>query len=111
MPMYSYACERCGFSALEARAVSVRDICPECVRCSQPMSRVFEPPRAVIRSQNDALTVEQMKELRMFDGAVAHKNWLETPAVQTRIREGKMEVETKGPKELIPSLPSSGKFI
>jgi len=74
------------------------------------MRRVFEPAGAIIRSQNDSLTVEQMKELRMFDGAVAHKKWLETPTIQARIRDGKMDVETRGPRELIPNLPTSGKF-
>ena len=82
MPIYTFLCDSCGGCTDSVRAVAERDSAPRCETCGSATTRQFLGGFGTVRSRNDSLTIDQMKELKVYKGALAHKRWLESPEVQ-----------------------------
>ena len=44
MPLYEYLCKYCNEMLVENKSAEDRDVLPNCVKCSEPMKRMFGSP-------------------------------------------------------------------
>lgn len=44
MPLYEYLCKDCNEMFVEVKSLEDRDKSPQCLKCKQPMKRLFGSP-------------------------------------------------------------------
>lgn len=44
MPLYEYLCKDCNEMLVENKTAEDRDALPNCIKCNQPMKRMFGSP-------------------------------------------------------------------
>lgn len=104
MPLIDLKCKGCGKVTEVLTTVAHSKDCP---KCGGETEKVFAPVKfrsLVLSNGTSEAAIEQLGGPEAF---LAQKAWLESPESQQKIRDGRMVIQPKGPREFQPETPKT----
>jgi putative FmdB family regulatory protein len=104
MPLIDLKCKVCGSVTEVLTTVAHSKVCPD---CGGETEKVFAPSSFGSLVLSNGTSEAAIAELGGPSAFLAQKAWIESPESQQKIRDGRMVIQPKGPREFQPETPKT----